>query len=79
MKDNKLPHRAAFEEVLCHDISASGFSFFARQPPASDILVVAFGTRATYTYLKAHVVHCRRTEDGSKFLIGCHYTGRVQY
>ncbi len=79
MNGNRLPSRAAFEEILCHDISASGFSFFARRPPESDVIVVAFGTRATFTYLKANIVHCRRTEDGSQFLIGCHYTGRVQY
>ncbi len=77
MKDDRLPGRSAFKEVLCHDISASGFSFYSPTPPASDTLVVAFGTRDTYTYLKAHVVHCRRTEDG-RFLVGCQYTGRVQ-
>ncbi len=79
MVSDKLPSRTSFEKVLCHDISASGFSFYSRRPPLSDVLVVAFGSRAAFTYLKAQVVHCQRTPDGSKYLIGCHYTGRVEY
>ena len=40
-----LPPRAAFKDVLCHDISASGFSFFADQPPAGEFLVVGLRHR----------------------------------
>ena len=66
-----------FREVLCHDISASDFSFYADQPPATEFLVAAFGTGAPLTYLKAQVIHCTRPPGGSQFLIGCRYTGRA--
>jgi PAS domain S-box-containing protein len=76
---NDLPPRSAFQEVLCHDISASGFSFFAPRPPAQEFVMAAFGCGPALTYLTAQVVHCRRTADGSKFSVGCRYTSRVQY
>ena len=78
MKDDRLPVRSAFSEVLCHDISASGFSFFAPQPPPTDCAGRGLWHPQHVHLSQAHVVHCRRTEDGGKFLIGCQYTGRVQ-
>jgi hypothetical protein len=43
--------------------------------------VVAFGAEPTFTYLAAEVIHATRVElDGqSLHLVGCRYTGRLQY
>lgn len=79
--DGRLPDRQTFTDVPCFDISASGFSFHSRVPPASDTLVVALGAPPKVAYLVAQVAHVTRVEKRGerKFLIGCNYVGRAAY
>lgn len=77
----ELPKEGDFEEIECNDIGAGGFSFFAAQPPVSDMLVVALGTPPKVTHLTAQVAHITRQERNGRrmYLIGCSYTGRIHY
>ena len=76
--DGHLPIAADFEQILCYDLSPTGFSFLAAGPPHVEHLVVALGV-ATYTYLTAAVVHQQLLEvDGqSQYLIGCRFISRL--
>lgn len=77
----ELPKEGDFAEIECNDIGAGGFSFFAAQPPVSDMLVVALGTPPKVTHLTAQVAHITRQERNGRrmYLIGCSYTGRIHY
>jgi PAS domain S-box-containing protein len=71
------PAPDAFEKILCHDISAGGFSYFAQKPPKTKRVVAAFGVPGALTYLAAEIVHCRHVVDKQMHLIGCRYIGRA--
>lgn len=79
--DGRLPKLGEFVEVLCHDIAAGGFSFFADGPPVSDALVVALGSPGNPTFLTAQVAHVTRLghQPKARYLVGCTYTGRASY
>ena len=79
--DGRLPQPREFVEVLCHDIAAGGFSFFADGPPVSDALVVALGSPSNPTFLTAQVAHVTRLghQPKARYLVGCTYTGRASY
>ena len=76
----KLPKIDALRPVTCCDLSTSGMSFYAAQPPESDRLVVRLAASRSATYLLADIVHCRPQADGGEraYLIGCRFTGRVE-
>ena len=78
--DGRLPKIAELREVLCHDLSTSGFSFYTAQPPRAEHLLVRLAGVAKATYLTAQVMHCRQIADGGEtaFLAGCKFTGRVE-
>lgn len=78
--NGRLPKPAEMTEVVCHDISTSGFSFFAGQPQRSEQLLVRLNGALKSTYLIAQVIHCRPVADGGEagFLVGCKFTGRVE-
>lgn len=73
MFGGRLPDPAAFREVRCFDLSATGFSYLSPTAPESGDLVIVLGTSPNLTYFKAEVVHERPYR-----LIGCQFTGRVE-
>jgi hypothetical protein len=76
--DERLPKAEDFAEILCYDLSPTGFSFLAAEPPHFEHLVVALGV-ANYTYVTAAVVHQQLLGlDGpSPYLIGCRFISRL--
>ena len=76
-----MPGPDEFFAVTCNDIGAGGFSFLTHRPLPSDGVVVALGNPPKLTYLTAKVVHVNRVEYQGRwvFLVGCTYTGRMQY
>jgi PAS domain-containing protein len=79
--DGKRPDLSEFQEILCNDISAGGFSFVSDASPASESYVVALGSPPKFTFLTARVAHVTpvKHEGRRRYLIGCHYVGRVVY
>ena len=76
--DGRLPIAEDFEQILCYDLSPTGFSFLAARPPNVEHLVVALGV-TTYIYVTAAAVHQQLLEfDGqSQYLIGCRFISRL--
>jgi hypothetical protein len=76
--DVRLPVADDFEQILCYDLSPSGFSFLVTEPPSSERLVVALG-EGTYIYVTAAVVHQQLLElqGQSRYLIGCRFISRL--
>lgn len=74
-----LPATSAFSEMLCHDISEDGFSFLSAAMPTATSLVVALGTRPPHLYMTARVAHFTHCDTvlGSKYIVGCQFTGRA--
>ena len=79
--DGKLPTPGMFEAKRCKDIAAGGFSFYSKEEPDFSSCVVAFGVSPSLTYLMARIVHSRKVEvEGEQHhVVGCQYTGRVEY
>jgi PAS domain S-box-containing protein len=78
---DKLPDRRQFHTVHCQDISSSGFSFLASDPPVHKAYVVALGSPAVTIYLTANIVHVTAVirDDVTHYLVGCQYVGRATY
>lgn len=76
-----LPDRSEFRRVRCNDIASGGFSYLASEPPPSDLVMVQLGSPPNLTYVVAQIVHVNRIRMQEKYtyLVGCGYTGRVQY
>ena len=81
MEGDKLPPSSMFRVVQCHDISAGGFAFTSPTKPAHDEYVVVLGSAPVLIYVKVCVAHITPTKmDGrDAYLVGCKYTGRVDY
>ena len=77
--NGRMPNKEQLRDVMCRDLSTSGISFYASQPPESDQLLVRLTTSHRVTYLTAQVAHCRPIADGgdAAFIVGCRFTGRV--
>lgn len=52
-----FPRRSEFVEVLCHDLTSEGFSFFLDDFPDFESLVAALGRPPKLVYVSAAVVH----------------------
>ena len=76
----RLPDRAAFHEVTCRDISSQGLSFFAKEPPRYRRYVIALGSPPSFTFLASDVVHVTPIEQNGHllYIVGCHYTSKVE-
>ena len=74
-----LPPIAEFYEVLCHDISTGGISFFTSAMPSTSLVVIALGTKPPHIYMRARLVHYKRqdTDGEPKYLLGCQFIGRT--
>jgi len=53
----EFPHDSEFVEVLCHDLTSEGFSFFLDDLPDFESLVAALGRPPKLVYVAAAVVH----------------------
>ncbi len=78
MDGEQLPLRSSFEEVLCHDISISGFSFYYPRRPEFTYLTVALGQPPRLKQMKATVVSCWDTDvDGEPCtLVRCRFASQ---
>lgn len=76
-----MPATDMFKAMRCKDISAGGFSFLSPVEPDYEQCVAAFGVAPTLTYLMARVVHAKpiNVEGDSLYVVGCQYTGRIEY
>ncbi len=74
-----LPKQIEFRLVRCQDLSPSGFSFLAAEPPDCEYLVVALGS-CPYIFVSAHVVHAAaQLIDGVElFAVGCRFVARIK-
>lgn len=73
-----LPAQEDYSRVRCHDLSPTGFSYYADARPAAKKLVAALG-RTPFRFFVAEVVNQRIVErDGKrKILVGCRFIGRI--
>lgn len=78
-RDGHLPRREDFQRVLCHDISAAGFSYVSAQEPDCEFLIAALGA-APFLFLTAQVEHERPLLVlGRTFrLVGCRFVTRLR-
>jgi len=70
-----LPDRASFREVMCRDISTSGFSFLSKLPPEFKQLVVELGVPPNAMYVIGRVARVERQPDNN-YVVGCKFTSR---
>jgi len=79
--DGRIPPLRMFRRVKCLDISAGGFSFLSSVTPNETDFVVALGNPPVVIHVAARVAHVTPTEyEGQPmFLVGCSYTGRLDY
>ncbi|HTU25554.1 MAG TPA: hypothetical protein VMF30_09165, partial [Pirellulales bacterium] len=75
--NNRVPPISDFKQVLCHDLSLSGFSYLSDSAPTSEQVIIALG-KEPYILMAARVVHhsatvidCVRSE-----IVGCQFTAR---
>lgn len=71
-----IPASSDFEQVLCHDLSTSGISFFRARPMnAGDKLVVSLSQNLPTIFMAATVMHCRPTIVNGEDLyqVGCRF------
>lgn len=76
--NGKLPDQSQFRRVQCLDLSQSGFSYLASEPPTEENLIVALGS-VPFTFLSAQVMHHKPIGRGDvpEYLVGCRFTGRL--
>jgi hypothetical protein len=79
MRDGCLPSRNHFVEVECRDISAGGIALVLSEPPDFEDLVVALGKPPDESHFTSKVVRVEELEErgGTRYLVGCRFTGRV--
>jgi hypothetical protein len=77
--NGRLPSINEFKQVLCHDLSLSGFSYLADSAPECEMMIVALG-KDPFILMAARVVHhsatvidCVRSE-----IVGCQFIARIE-
>jgi diguanylate cyclase (GGDEF)-like protein len=75
-----LPTPCMFRDVQCEDVSSTGFSFFFDEKPTWDAVVVEFGIPPNLMYLSARIVHVTpiASAQGTRFKVGCRFSGKLQ-
>jgi hypothetical protein len=79
MTSDRLPSLPEFSPTQFRDISTFGASFILHEQPASRNLVLELGQPPNFMYVLAQIRHtdCIRDENGTRFLVGCEFNGRV--
>ena len=77
--DGRLPAISEFKQVLCHDLSLSGFSYLSDVAPDCEQVIVALG-KAPFILMAARVVHHSETViDGVRSeIVGCQFVARIE-
>lgn len=70
------PKEFCFESVIGRDLSVTGISFYSNSCPASDKLLLRFGQNASFTFVRADVVHVGYDADSNRYVVGCGFCGR---
>jgi hypothetical protein len=75
----QLPDQQAFRQVLCHDLSANGFSFYSYRTPETPQLIVALGKVPVIKFFIAEVkrVNASATDHGHEYQVGCRFLRRL--
>ncbi len=75
----KLPNRSMFREVVCHDLSTTGISFFLPHPPGFRLAVITLGNSTDKTAMLIRVVHSTGHDatGHNRYLVGCQFVRRV--
>ena len=73
-----LPGPEQLRQVLCHDLSPSGFSFLAYTKPETPQVIAALGP-IPLQFFVAEIMHVRPTlsSDGHEFHVGCRFLRRL--
>jgi len=77
---DQLPAADDFAKIRCRDISAKGFSYIVNRPPEFKQAIVAFGTEPKLIHMRVEIIHVSYLPelDAGKYLVGCHFLGKVQ-
>ncbi len=77
--NGRLPAISEFKQVLCHDLSLSGFSYLSDVAPDCEQVIVALG-KAPFILMAARVVHHSPTViDGVRSeIVGCQFMARIE-
>jgi hypothetical protein len=78
-RDRSLPSESEFQQVLCKDLSPSGLSYVAAEPPTTENVVVAMGAEAPI-FFAATVVRHRPLllADRALTLVAVRFMARLQ-
>src|SRR5688572_17276199 len=73
-----LPGPEELRQVLCHDLSRCGFSFFSYEKPETSQVIAALG-RIPPKFFIAEILHVHPTltNDGHEYQIGCRFLRRL--
>ena len=76
----QMPQNPTFREVQCHDLSTSGFSFYATRRPGFEFMVVELGVSPNVIYIIARIRRVAEIVSGTDvhYLIGCEFQNRVR-
>jgi hypothetical protein len=76
-----LPGQDCFREVRCQDLSASGISFYWPCLPDFEHLLVRLGDEQNEICLVARVARSQPLgqDEGTEYLVGCKFLGRVRF
>jgi hypothetical protein len=77
--NGRLPAINEFKQVLCHDLSLSGFSYLSDAAPDCEQVIVALG-KAPFILMAARVVHHSTTviEGVKSEIVGCQFVARIE-
>lgn len=79
---HRLPPETAYCQVHCHELSASGISFFSAVRPMSELLVIRLNDHEQPLFsLTARIVSCddeNSDQLGRRFLVVCKFIKRLQ-
>lgn len=75
----EIPAWDNLQEVRCHDLSTTGFSFFTPTMPSRETIVAVFGSETENVVLLAQVRYVKRVAKGETnlYLVGCKFLRKL--
>lgn len=76
---DQMPSQEDFRQVLCRDLSATGFSFVTYRQPPTDFVIIALGA-VPFKFFVAEIAHTSRAETANttNFRVGCRFVRRLE-